>query len=65
MSDTVELDRLINCTQATIQRFPWSTEYNATVIGELNRTDILDVLGEMITRGRSHVPKEHEAVTLR
>ncbi|XP_062702608.1 tachykinin-like peptides receptor 86C [Aedes albopictus] len=65
MSDTVELERLINCTQATIRRFPWSTEYNATVIGEFNRTEILDVLGEMITRGKSYVPKEAEAVTLR
>lgn len=65
MSDTVELERLINCTQATIRRFPWSTEYNASMIGEFNRTEILDVLGEMITRGKSHVPKEMEAVTLR
>ncbi|KAL9693792.1 hypothetical protein quinque_013077 [Culex quinquefasciatus] len=65
MSDTVELERLVNCTQATILRYPWSTEYNSSVIGEFNRTEILDVLGEMITLGRSHVPREDEPVTLR
>ncbi|XP_055584700.1 tachykinin-like peptides receptor 86C [Uranotaenia lowii] len=66
MSDTVELERLVNCTQAAIQRYPWSTEFNATIVGELNRTDILDVLGEMITRGRQYVPRtKDEAVTLR
>lgn len=65
MSDTVELERLVNCTQATILRYPWSTEYNSSVIGEFNRTEILDVLGEMITLGRSHVPRQDEPVTLR
>ncbi|XP_049537972.1 tachykinin-like peptides receptor 86C [Anopheles darlingi] len=65
MSESVELERLINCTQATIQRFPWSTDYNTTVISELNRTEILDVLGEMITRSRGYVPKSDDLLTLR
>ncbi|KFB46120.1 hypothetical protein ZHAS_00014099 [Anopheles sinensis] len=65
MSESVEMELLINCTQATIQRFPWSTDYNTTVISELNRTEILDVLGEMITKSRSYVPKSDDLLTLR
>ncbi|KFB46119.1 hypothetical protein ZHAS_00014098 [Anopheles sinensis] len=64
MSESVEMELLINCTQATIQRFPWSTDYNTTVISELNRTEILDVLGEMITKSRSYVPKSDDLLTL-
>ncbi|XP_058457169.1 tachykinin-like peptides receptor 86C [Malaya genurostris] len=65
MSETVELERLINCTQATLQRYPWSSEFNQTVIGQLNRTEILDVLGEMVTRGRGHSSASGESLTLR
>uniref|UniRef100_A0A182XW37 G-protein coupled receptors family 1 profile domain-containing protein n=1 Tax=Anopheles stephensi TaxID=30069 RepID=A0A182XW37_ANOST len=65
MSESVELELLINCTQATVLRFPWSTDFNTTVIGELNRTEVLDVLGEMITRSRGYVPKSADLLTLR
>uniref|UniRef100_A0A182Q563 G-protein coupled receptors family 1 profile domain-containing protein n=1 Tax=Anopheles farauti TaxID=69004 RepID=A0A182Q563_9DIPT len=65
MSESVELELLINCTQATVLRFPWSTDFNTTVIGELNRTEVLDVLGEMITRSHGYVPQTGELLTLR
>jgi hypothetical protein len=49
MVDNVTTELLMNCTLLVVERFPWMTVVNATQIADYNRTELLDLLGDILT----------------
>lgn len=45
----VSTDSLKNCTVLTINRFKWVATVNESYVVGVNRSEVLDLLGEMIT----------------
>jgi hypothetical protein len=48
MSESVKTSSLINCTNQAIMKFPYTTDKNYSDIENYNRTEVLDLLGQMI-----------------
>lgn len=53
MSDSVKTSVLINCTLEVINKFPGLVDTNSSEIISCNRTEILDILGEIVSKHRS------------
>ncbi|XP_063703924.1 tachykinin-like peptides receptor 86C [Culicoides brevitarsis] len=48
MSSSINITLLSKCTQHTIDKYPWVTDYNSTLISNLNKTELLDLIAEML-----------------
>jgi hypothetical protein len=56
MSESLSTESLLNCTNQAIIQFPFTTDKNRTDIQNYNRTDVLNLLGQMIeTFSKLHV----------
>jgi hypothetical protein len=49
MVDNVTTELLMNCTLLVVERFPWMTVVNVTQVADYNRTELLDLLGDILT----------------
>lgn len=49
MIENVTTELVMNCTLLVVERFPWMTNVNATQVAEYNRTELLDLLAEILT----------------
>uniref|UniRef100_A0A336K3G4 CSON002393 protein n=1 Tax=Culicoides sonorensis TaxID=179676 RepID=A0A336K3G4_CULSO len=48
MSSSINITLLSNCTKLTIDKYPWVTEFNSSLIDYLNRTEILDLIAVIL-----------------
>jgi hypothetical protein len=49
MSENLTTELLMNCTLLVVEKFPWTTSINSTQISAYNRTELLDLLGDILT----------------
>lgn len=48
MSSSINMTLLSNCTKLTIDKYPWVTDFNSSLIDYLNRTEILNLIAVIL-----------------
>lgn len=48
MSSSINITLLSNCTKLTIDKYPWVTDFNSSLINYLNKSELMDLVAVML-----------------